>query len=79
MPENEKCWACVQLANHYPEPVPTSALADVQGQDIPLCDMHWSWWVAYWMTPETGEPGVAAHVVNLPEPLPIRTDRSESA
>ena len=69
MPEYEKCWACVQIVKSYPGPVLMSALAEVQGQDIGLCDPHWSWWVAYWMSDETGDPGCSAHVVTLPPPL----------
>lgn len=74
MPENEKCWAGVQIANHYPGPVPMSALADVQGQDIPLCDMHWSWWIARWLNSDD-ESGVSAHVINLPDPLRVHQNR----
>lgn len=73
MPENEKCWACVQVAIYTPGPVPAVALVEVQNQDIPLCDRHWSWWLAYWMSPETGSPGCSAHVIN---PLPVHADGS---
>lgn len=66
----ENCWACAQLAKHYPEPVPMSAVAEVAGMDVGLCDRHWSWWVAYWMGSEYS-PGCSAHVVTLPSGLPV--------
>lgn len=60
--DNDKCWACGQVAKHHPDPVPMSALAEVAGRDIGLCDRHWSWWVAHWMNSEF-TPGCSSHVI----------------
>jgi hypothetical protein len=71
---DEVCWACQQVAKFYPEPVPMSALSEVAGTDIGLCDRHWSWWVAYWMGSEFS-PGCRSHLIGA---VPNRENGSES-